>query len=236
MAASHYDVWLTAAQRVYQAVPYAVVADWLQQGRVLAGDRVRPAGAADWRPVAECPPLAVYLPSADPAVPDDRAEALEPVELGIAVRRGRAGEDDDVDMVPLIDISLVLLIFFMMTATVAVGASGIPLPETSFAVATADRAALWVGVDFGPDAAPVYSLGADDRPPAAGEDKLTLEHLLARLRERLKSREAGRAVTVRVAAHSRMPVDVVQRLTTELTELKALGLADIKAEVAERAP
>ena len=33
--------------------------------------------------------------------------------------RRRDDEDDDVDMIPLIDISLVLLIFFMMTATVA---------------------------------------------------------------------------------------------------------------------
>jgi len=236
MAPTHYDVWLMAAQRVYQSVPYAVVADWLQQGRVLPADRVRPAGSAEWTAAGACPPLAIYLPSAEVDVPGDRAAALEPVELGIPVRRGRATEDDDVDMVPLIDISLVLLIFFMMTATVAVGASGIPLPETSFAVATADRGALWIGVDFGPDATPSYSIGAADRPVAAGDSRLTLEQVLDRIRGRLLSRETGQTFSVRVAAHTRMPVDVVQRLTAELTALRPLGLAEIKAEVAERTP
>src|SRR5436189_191150 len=41
-----YDVWLTATNRVYRAVPYDVVADWLQQGRVVGDDRIRPEGGA----------------------------------------------------------------------------------------------------------------------------------------------------------------------------------------------
>lgn len=232
MTATHYDVWLTAGQRVYQAVPYAVVADWLQQGRVLPSDRVRPAGTSDWIEVSNCRPLSIYLPVAEPNVPEDQAEALEPVDLGISVRRSRQSDDEDVDMVPLIDISLVLLIFFMMTATVAVG-STIPLPETRFAVATNERSVMWVGVDFGPDGTPVYSLRVNESVLPADEN-LNLNQLTQRVRERLKVREAGQVMTARVAAHLRMPIEVVQQLTAELTALKPLGLADIKAEVTER--
>src|SRR5437899_1641327 len=107
MTASHFDVWLTTANRVYQAVPYEVVSDWLQQGRVASSDRVRPAGETDWRVIEDYPTLAVYLPQASTAEANDRAEALQPVDLGIAIRHGRRDADEDVDMIPLIDISLV---------------------------------------------------------------------------------------------------------------------------------
>src|SRR4051812_7655079 len=99
MTASHYDVWLTAGGRAYQGVPYEVLSDWLQQGRVLPEDRVREPGG-QWQTVAEVPTLAVYLPLPAPNVPEDRAEALEPLELGIAVGHSRGAEDEDVDMIP----------------------------------------------------------------------------------------------------------------------------------------
>src|SRR5207244_12607590 len=125
MTASHFDLWLTVGNRVYRAVPYEVLADWLQQGRVAPTDHLRPAGGGEWRQIDEVPALAVYLPREAAPESGDRAEALEPVELDVAVRHRRSGEDEDVDMIPLIDISLVLLIFFMMTATVAVGGAAL---------------------------------------------------------------------------------------------------------------
>src|SRR4051812_11118360 len=125
-----YDVWLTAANRVYRAVPYDVLTDWLQQGRVVAGDRLRADGAGDWQHVADVPAFAAFLPRADAAEAGDAAEAYEPVALPVVPRRRHDDEDDDVDMIPLIDISLVLLIFFMMTATVAVSGASIDTPQT----------------------------------------------------------------------------------------------------------
>src|SRR5436853_5484942 len=38
------DVWIVETQAVYTDVPFAVVTDWVQQGRLLADDRVRLAG------------------------------------------------------------------------------------------------------------------------------------------------------------------------------------------------
>src|SRR5207247_5154121 len=93
-----------------------------QQGRIVGGDRVRPEGGGNWDLVSASPLFATYLPrpAAQPAA-EDRAEALEPIGFDIPSSRPQLGEDEDVDMIPLIDISLVLLIFFMMTASVSSG-------------------------------------------------------------------------------------------------------------------
>src|SRR5882672_7971129 len=112
------DVWILEINTVYRQVPFAVVTDWLQQGRLLADDCVRLAGSKKWHAIKAVPALGPYLPRVEPQRAEDQAEALEPVELGLDWHRPGEEEDDDVDMIPLIDISLVLLIFFMMTASV----------------------------------------------------------------------------------------------------------------------
>src|SRR4051794_33665474 len=115
------DVWLIDLNEVYSAVPFTVVADWLQQGRLLADDKVRLVGKQKWHPLSAVPAFAPYLPREEPLSPGDRAGALEPVELGLDWGRAHEEEDEDVDMIPLIAISLVLLIFFMMTASISAG-------------------------------------------------------------------------------------------------------------------
>src|SRR5437764_14856943 len=102
------DVWLVDSKEVYSAVPFTVVTDWLQQGRLLAEDRVRLAGNKKWHPLSAVPAFAPYLPKEEPLAAGDQAEALEPVELGLDFHRPQEDEDEDVDMIPLIDISLVL--------------------------------------------------------------------------------------------------------------------------------
>ncbi len=47
------DVWVVEANVVYKDVPFAVVVDWVRQGRLLANDKVRQAGQGDWQSVAE---------------------------------------------------------------------------------------------------------------------------------------------------------------------------------------
>jgi len=233
MSASHFDVWLTTANRVYQAVPYEVLSDWLQQGRVVGADRVRTAGAGDWQTVEAFPILAVYLPQPEPVAMEDRSEALEPVELGIPIRRIR-DDDQDVDMVPLIDISLVLLIFFMMTTTVAIAGSRITVPETQFATLTTERGTMWIGIDFGPGGQPVYSFASGDAAPLPDDDKLSIDTIIERVRGRLRQREAGQTLNVRVAAHVNLPIETVQTFTVRLSTLRSEGLGEIKAEVQEK--
>ena len=70
-----FDVWFVVANTVYKGVPYNVVADWAQQGRLAATDMVRPAGTnVAWATVAEHEFLSDYLPrpAAATAVPPQR--------------------------------------------------------------------------------------------------------------------------------------------------------------------
>src|SRR4051812_2077105 len=102
------DVWLIDLNEVYSTVPFTVIADWLQQGRLLGQDRVRLAGNKKWHDIATVPAFAPYLPKEEPLEAQDQAEALEPVDLGFDWKRPHEDDDEDVDMIPLIDISLVL--------------------------------------------------------------------------------------------------------------------------------
>src|SRR5438128_608643 len=110
------DIWIVETNTAYRSVPFETVANWLQQGRLLGEDRVRPAGTKDWYKIETVRALKPYLPQLQPRRIEDQAEALEPVEAELAWRPDSDREEDDPDMIPLIDIALVLLIFFMMTA------------------------------------------------------------------------------------------------------------------------
>ena len=128
-----YDVWLVASDQIYKGVPYQVLAGWIDTGRAAPTDRVRVAGSNDaWLLVKSHPvlsdfvrkaaaPMAVAATMAGVAGTASGApvhhEELEAPELEFA--KHAEEEDTEVDMIPLIDISLVLLIFFMMTSVVS---------------------------------------------------------------------------------------------------------------------
>src|SRR6266436_2230265 len=75
-----FDVWLTHAGTVYRSVPFAVVTDWIQQGRLLEDDRIRPVGTEQWFILGEVPAFASFIPQPEVLRTDEQAEALEPVE------------------------------------------------------------------------------------------------------------------------------------------------------------
>src|SRR5262245_52858539 len=140
------DVWIIDTNTVYKEVPFNVVTDWLQQGRLLTEDRIRLAGGKKWLPLIEVAAFAPYLPRPEAHTAEDAAEALEPVELDVDWPKRTDEEDDDVDMIPLIDISLVLLIFFMMTASVSSGLiSPIQTPPAKIRTAEIAKNEFWVG-------------------------------------------------------------------------------------------
>ena len=43
------DVWIVETNTVYKEVPFTVVTDWVQQGRLLANDMLKPSGTKDWQ-------------------------------------------------------------------------------------------------------------------------------------------------------------------------------------------
>lgn len=243
MAEKHkiFDVWIVETNTVYRKVPYTVIADWAQQGRLLEDDRVRPTETEKWFTLGEIPAFAAFLPHAEPHRAEDQAEALEPVQMDFHWKSHHAAEDDDVDMIPLIDVSLVLLIFFMMTATVA-AVSGINTPEAEHLLLNISPESYWIGVQPGqPDRDGqkprfTYSLGNDKAEIARFEDRHNAAEVLNKLDEVLK--EQKRPADVRVRGDHRLPCEIViEDLQAELGKRKRQGKIDkLFIEVSEKKP
>jgi biopolymer transport protein ExbD len=208
------DVWIVDPNTVYREVPFTVVADWVQQGRLLEDDKLCPSGTKKWERVGDSAEFAPYLPRAEPFRVEDRAEALESVHLDFAWKKPRSDEDDDVDMIPLIDISLVLLIFFMMTAS-GVGIAGLIATPATVSGDVADKPdTVMIGINLENDE-PVYLLAVGNKAPAKEDQGLrSQQELLGQLRDLLE-RTPGR-VEVSINAHRDVKSGVVRDLTAAL--------------------
>jgi biopolymer transport protein ExbD len=210
------DAWIVETNTAYRKVPFSVVADWIQQGRLLASDKLRSSGQTEWFCLGDNPTFAAYLPRSEPYRTEDQAEALEPVQVDFNWKPRSDDEDEDVDMIPLIDVSLVLLIFFIMTTTGAFLATRIQTPGAFFGWLSSDPATIWIGIDMDLNKEPIYSIGVGDQPPASKEDEglMTRDQVLQRLDAKLA--EAPRFVDVVIRAHEDLPSGIVRRLQVEL--------------------
>jgi biopolymer transport protein ExbD len=187
------DVWIIETNTVYKEVPYTVVTDWLQQGRLLEDDKAKPSGTRDWARLGDLLELQPFLPRVEPGRVEDQAEALESVHLDFAYKRPAEEEDDDVDMIPLIDVSLVLLVFFMLTASTAAVAHAISVPETEHGIMSDTPAEYRIDIDLDENGNPVYSLGLGDKPAEEEERNL---HSAAAVLDRLRARLVKTSGTV----------------------------------------
>ncbi|VTT98546.1 hypothetical protein : : ExbD [Gemmataceae bacterium] len=225
-----FDVWFVSANTVYKGVPYHVVADWTSQGRLGASDMVRPAGTeVEWGRVDAQDGLTDYLPrptaarsvwaEAESGVgPDPTPAAHEPVELPEpepVPGKPRIEEDDEVDMIPLIDISMVLLVFFIIIR--AAGAlAPVDVPEMVYAGELAsDPFAITINVDKADEFTVVYSVRVGQNPARSDHDRLpTPEAAIAALDALLL--EAQQPPEVRIACRKDLPNDRVSELQLEL--------------------
>jgi biopolymer transport protein ExbD len=213
------DVWILDSNTIYREVPFEVVTDWVQQGRLLADDKLRPSGTAEWFRLGDNPSFAAYLPRSEPFAANDQAEALEPVEVGFTWKPHHDEEEDDVDMIPLIDVSLVLLVFFIMTAATVVGGN-ITLPQAQFNLLAGNADMIWIGIQAiqaNPTATPSYSLGVGEKPAEDQDKGLTEQEVLARLDERLDQRQ-GRPAEVQIKADEILPSGFVRRIEIKLEQ------------------
>jgi biopolymer transport protein ExbD len=229
------DVWITDGDTVYKDVPFTVVIDWIGQGRLLEDDQVRPAGTEKWVRIGSAKALAVYLPHPEPNRVEDQAEALEPVAIDFSWKPPRGSEEDDPDMIPLIDISLVLLVFFMMTSTVIIAATNINVPTASAASLQNPVGVWWVGIDRrvladGREGPPSYSFGEGEKPAVDDHRDLTEAGVIDKLGAILK--ETNQPADIRLAADRRLPAEVVMNMTAALEKLKP-HVRRIHAEVSE---
>jgi biopolymer transport protein ExbD len=220
------DVWIVENNTVYREVPFTVVTDWIQQGRLLADDRVRPSGTAEWFPIGGSATFAPYVPKMEAHRAEDQAEALEAVQVDFTWKRRPEDEDEDVDMIPLIDVSLVLLIFFMMTAAVGTGLFDIKTPTAKHKLEEFEKnMKLWVGMDIrksenGPVVAnkrrPYYSLGEGGHILVEPTREIT--EVLKKLKDRIG--KASGEVKVRIRADESLPVEAIKDMTVLLKNIE----------------
>ena len=180
-----FDVWILDSNTVYKEVPYAKVTDWLQEGRLLEDDKGKPSGTKEWMRLGDIFEFQPFLPRVEEGRPDDQAEAMESVHLDFAYKRPADDEDDDVDMIPLIDVSLVLLVFFMLTATGIGGVTPVPTPETEHGFQAEPTAGLTIDINLDAQGAPVFALRVGDRQAEPEERDLVS---VAAIADRLKAR------------------------------------------------
>src|SRR5216683_1145483 len=199
------DVWILETKTVYREVPYAIVTDWVQQGRLLESDMVRTSGSEKWVPLVSLPDFSVYLPRPEPFRAEDKAEALEPVEVDFSWKRPAPEEEGDVDMIPLIDVSLVLLLFFMMTASVATAAALVNTPEASYgAQAAADLFSINITRALA-DGTPLYALSQRGEVPSKEKEEAELTEA-----------EVVKLLDVSIKADRTLPYEVVKKLVRAL--------------------
>lgn len=219
-----FDVWFVAADQVYRAVPWAVVSGWAEQGRLAAADRVRPASSTTaWLKVADEPRLSGFLFDPDRHRGESAGDGA-PIELDVGLRkRAREIEDDEVDMIPLIDVSLVLLVFFMLTTVVA-AVSPVAVPEMNYAQEFAVEAdSITVQIDKLPGGDEhFYALRLGDSGPTPDDNNLlSLGELMARLDKRLAERNVP--PEVRIACHGELPGGLVREVTEQLNRRQLKG-------------
>jgi biopolymer transport protein ExbD len=210
------DVWIVGSNTVYREVPFTVVADWVQQGRLLEDDMIKPSGSNEWSKVGEPENFNAYLPKPQAHSSEDRAEALERVELDFTYKRRHDDEDDDVDMIPLIDVSLVLLIFFMLLSAGAGVASAIQVPVINNPdVAIINPQELTVGIDL-VDGSPVYSLSKGNKPPEDDDHKniASYDEMMAKLVAMMSTTDRDE---VTINAHRQVQSGLVRKLTADLS-------------------
>lgn len=219
-----YNVWIVGSNTVYRGVPFTVVCDWIQEGRLLPKDCVRTPSEQNWHYLSDMALFQPYFPSKDTTPrADDAAEAYAPIEMEFQPRPVVEVEDEDPDMIPLIDISMVLLVFFMMTsAALLADVSDVKLPEARTAYAAEKSGTLYIVVLYNQNKEYRFRVGA---PNPKASDKaaeqanwkkgVTFEQLdeeIKRRREQIKG-ELKKGV---ITADSKVPFERIQDLQVKL--------------------
>ena len=217
------DVWIVEANTVYREVPFDVVADWVQQGRLLEDDMLRPSGTADWRRLGDFMRLRRLRAQAGRRAGAARApvEPVEPVETGLhlaqAVGAGRQrSRYDPADRRQPRAADLL--------HADNEGRERRPAPSPDAARRKRHRRqhasdSAWVGIDLegdGPNRTPIYSCGAGGSGAKDADSNL---HSQAELLVP-PANPAGRTKDIDLTINANPDVNTgdVRRLTIELSK------------------
>lgn len=236
------DIWLLSSNTVYKGVPFTVAAGWAGQGRMSGSDKIKPAGSGDdWQHVRNVDYLADFLArdfqsktAEEQAFENEKNNNdydVEPIEG----KKHEEEEDDDVDMIPLIDISLVLLIFFMMTSIVS-QFSPVQVPAMQQgAEINVEAGGITIMIDRDADNNPLYAIQVGNGKPKSDDSgRGDQEKLLALLDLELNDVSRKEPAEVRIACHEQLPRKHVGELCVELQKrVEKKQISKYAAEVSE---
>jgi biopolymer transport protein ExbD len=136
MPKSTMELKIVALDRVYDGVTAKTLMTWAMEGRVAPDDLVRKAGAQRWRRVGDVPELAAHLPQglareSAPAGEEAPEQDVDEAASWVVRRPKHRGEEAEMDMTPMIDVTFQLLIFFMLTNSLA-NPAPIAVPEAVY--------------------------------------------------------------------------------------------------------
>jgi len=118
-------------------------------------------------------------------------------------------------MIPLIDVSLVLLIYFMMLLAATSPAMTVPVPGTEFGEISKDEQGLIVLIAYDKDNRTRYGLRQGKKQLATNE--ASLDPVLTAAREALKKPEVGK-LNLTVNADEKLPSGVVREVMSKFTD------------------
>lgn len=215
-----FNVWLVQPNTVYRGVPYSVICDWIQEGRLLGRDCVRTPGAPSWEYLDAHPLFQPYFGNNELPGANDASEALTPIEIDFGPKR-REEEDDDVDMIPLIDISMVLLVFFMMTAENLITQAPFKISAVKSAEISSPNGVVQLSIRRDPkdDKKIVYHFKTNYDTSYSEQEVLDL------LRD--EKAKAGSQLKVVMQVEATLPFEKVQSLIIGLERLKIQPVAKV---------
>jgi biopolymer transport protein ExbD len=229
-----FDVWIVDRNTVYQRVPYNVVADWVEEGRLLDKDCVRPAGqtATAWQRIKEHAQLAPFLASLEAPPPgEEPTEVEQEIDLVIEARR-KDMEDDDVDMIPLIDISMVLLVFFIMTAENLVAGLPVNSPEAYHAILSDNVSSIPISCIFNESNQLEFIVG--EKGEVGERTAKTEEGAVTKLINEINQDKSAQYYKVIIRADRHVPYERVQLLTEKIETTIGNRVLKIQAQVKHR--
>jgi biopolymer transport protein ExbD len=154
-----WDLKVVALNRIYSGLTEPTLRTWIREARVSPQDLVRQTGNQSWLALKYVQELARELPAhlqpqpegIEELVPsgvEAEVQAAEEQAAGGRRRklRRRPLEDSSMDMTPMIDVTFQLLIFFMLTNSLAQSAS-IEVPQARYGRGVSPEGRQYVLVD-----------------------------------------------------------------------------------------
>jgi biopolymer transport protein ExbD len=212
MASRKMDLKVVSLNRVYSPVPFDKLVQLAAQGRLSSQDQVRPVGTEAWYPVTDVPALAAALPEPPPAAAAGAVE-IESGERWTMPSSAAKAEEAEMDMAPMIDVTFLLLIFFMLSNSMA-NPTPMDVPTAVYGrgVTLEGQQQLLVDEEGG------YYLG--DIPSDASRAE-SLDALVAEVGENAKN--VPEAMDVIINGHKKANYLHVRKLIEKLAGMEGLG-------------